>query len=72
MGEVQVITVPSQAASLPDKFKLEEFRSIFHNTFSDTSVTVETLVNLVYIFRKTLSNFKGQATTIGRVHQTLY
>jgi hypothetical protein len=72
MGQVQTIEAPSQASLLPNSFKLEDFRAIFHSTFSDTSVTVESLVNLVYIFRKTLRDFVGESTTEGRIHKILY
>lgn len=72
MGEVHLIHAPSQAADLPNQFKLKTFSKTFHRIFSDTTVSVDGLVNLVYIFRKTLKNFIGESTTEGRVHKMLY
>jgi hypothetical protein len=72
MGESHVLLNPSGAADLPNSFTVEDFQNVFHTTFSDTSVNVDSLVNLVYIFRKSFRDYDLEKTTEGRLHRILY
>ena len=54
---------PSDVTRLPTDFPREHFGSIFARNFGDSSVRVDRLVNLVYIFTKGIKNFATEKTT---------
>jgi hypothetical protein len=59
----------SDVASLPTSFTLGDFEKIFNKIFTNTKVTVHSLVSLVYIIRKPIST---GGETQGRSHVVLY
>lgn len=62
----------AQAALLPTSFSAAQFDSIFGATFENTTVSVDSVIAQVYIFRRSLDNFERQRFSYGNTLQRLY
>ena len=72
MGDLYFVSTVGDVEQLPTTFSIADYERVFNRTYSDTSVTVAGLVNLVFIFRRALTDFENERATEGRVHRTLY
>jgi hypothetical protein len=61
-----IITNLGQVGGLQTEFSTADFQSLFHANHSSSSVSVHSLICIVYIISRDLSNFERDRTTSGR------
>jgi hypothetical protein len=73
MSGVHQVFDLSDVSDLPTDFTVDSFEGAFNRIFAEGSqVRVHSLVNVVFLIRKTLDKYMQDKTTVGRSHVMLY
>jgi hypothetical protein len=72
MGPIYTVGDLGEVSNLPATLAQADFERVFDRTFESTGVTVFGLASLIYIIRKSLSDFDRDRKTEGRSHLLLY
>jgi hypothetical protein len=65
LGEPQVIRNPGDVASIRTDFDISDFEEVFFSNFSNSLVTVDSIVSTIFIFSRYLDNFERDRATEG-------
>jgi hypothetical protein len=69
----EIVRDMSDVSNLRTDYDQRDFENVFFNYFENSNVYVHSMINLVYIMRRHLADFKSQRTIPkGKVYQTLY
>jgi len=58
LSTVFTIQTPAEVLKLPTEFQVSDFANVYFDAFPDSGVSVHSLVNLIYICRRYLSDFQ--------------
>jgi len=58
LSTVFTVQSPAEATKLPTEFQVSDFANVYFDAFPNSSVSVHSLVNLIYICRRYLGDFE--------------